>query len=182
MNLSLHRHSTRLVRMTRLLSPDAILLKVFSKPGQIARIAHGVFEAAIHFSAKPQDISSYKTHSCILVDEEVESAAALKSYLETNGATVWTAASGEEALPLIARVRPDFIFLDRKRPGIGGPQWVAKIRQLSPASRLIVLTSGIEEYPTKATQATLRPDASFQKPVRVDEIRRLTEEILCQAS
>jgi DNA-binding NarL/FixJ family response regulator len=51
-----------------------------------------------------------------------------------------TAATGEEALDLLQRLRPSVILMDLNLPGISGVQTIRAIRRQDPATPIIVLT------------------------------------------
>jgi DNA-binding NarL/FixJ family response regulator len=60
---------------------------------------------------------------------------------EPDMAVVAQASSGEEALELFRRVRPDVTLMDLRMPGMGGVDAIRAIRREFPDSRLIVLTT-----------------------------------------
>ena len=60
---------------------------------------------------------------------------------EPDMAVVAQARSGEEAIELFRRVRPDVTLMDLRMPGMGGVDAIRAIRREFPDSRLIVLTT-----------------------------------------
>jgi DNA-binding NarL/FixJ family response regulator len=60
---------------------------------------------------------------------------------EPDMAVVAQASSGEEALELFRRVRPDVTLMDLRMPGMGGVEAIRTLRREFPDSRLIVLTT-----------------------------------------
>ncbi|MDO8834792.1 MAG: response regulator transcription factor [Vicinamibacterales bacterium] len=60
---------------------------------------------------------------------------------EPDMTVVGQARSGEEALQLFRRVRPDVTLMDLRMPGMGGVEAIRAIRRQFPDSRLIVLTT-----------------------------------------
>jgi len=60
---------------------------------------------------------------------------------EPDMTVVGQARSGEEALPLFRRVRPDVTLMDLRMPGMGGVEAIRAIRREFPDSRIIVLTT-----------------------------------------
>lgn len=55
------------------------------------------------------------------------------------------AASGDEAIALVAREAPDFITMDVNMPGISGFEAVERIRALPCAAPVAMLTANIQE-------------------------------------
>ena len=53
---------------------------------------------------------------------------------------IGTASTGEEAVALFERHRPDIVLMDLQLPGISGTQAIEQIRQHDPEARIIVLT------------------------------------------
>jgi DNA-binding NarL/FixJ family response regulator len=53
---------------------------------------------------------------------------------------IGTASSGEEAIELYRRHRPDVVLMDLQLPGMRGTQAIEQIRQADPTARIIVLT------------------------------------------
>jgi len=60
---------------------------------------------------------------------------------EPDMSVVGQARSGEEALELFRRLRPDVTLMDLRMPGMGGVEAIRAIRREFPDSRLIVLTT-----------------------------------------
>lgn len=55
------------------------------------------------------------------------------------------AASGEDALTVIALDQPDFVLMDVNMPGIGGLETARQLRQRCPKARISLLTANIQE-------------------------------------
>ena len=60
---------------------------------------------------------------------------------EPDMSVVGQARSGEEALELFGRLRPDVTLMDLRMPGMGGVEAIRALRREFPDSRLIVLTT-----------------------------------------
>ncbi|NOH03289.1 MAG: response regulator transcription factor [Chloroflexi bacterium] len=58
---------------------------------------------------------------------------------------VGEAASGEEALSLVGELIPDIVLLDLMMPGMDGIETTRRIRQISPRTKVVVLTSYHED-------------------------------------
>jgi DNA-binding NarL/FixJ family response regulator len=80
----------------------------------------------------------------LIADDHRLFREALRSVLERECEIVGEASSGEEALALAARTRPDVVLLDVKMPGIGGLNAAHRLVKQRPATRVVIL-SGYED-------------------------------------
>jgi NarL family two-component system response regulator LiaR len=85
--------------------------------------------------------------SILIVDDHEVVRNGIRSYLETipDFQVVGEAASGEEALPMISELIPDIVLLDLIMPGMDGIEATRRIRQISPRTQVVVLTSYHED-------------------------------------
>jgi DNA-binding NarL/FixJ family response regulator len=60
---------------------------------------------------------------------------------EADFEVVGAAGSAEEAVALVERQRPEVILLDLELPGMSGVEAIPKLRDASPASRILVFTA-----------------------------------------
>lgn len=73
------------------------------------------------------------------------------------------AASGDEAVALVATLQPDFITMDVNMPGISGFEAAEKIRQTNQHVKIVMLTANIQSTSREKAQQL---SAKFvQKPV-----------------
>jgi len=88
----------------------------------------------------------------MLADDHQVLRDSLKLLLEHNGCeVVGEASSGEEALALAAKVRPQVLVLDLEMPGVGGLAVIHRIVKLSPAPQVLILSAyDDEEYVVEA--------------------------------
>jgi len=100
----------------------------------------------------------------LIVDDEPNIVIPLQFLMEQNGYNTLVAQSGEEALELISKERPDLVLLDIMLPGVDGFE-VCEIIRLNPEwrnTKIIFLTAkgrdvdiakgmvlGADEYITK---------------------------------
>jgi two-component system, NarL family, nitrate/nitrite response regulator NarL len=92
----------------------------------------------------------------MLADDHPVLRDSLKLLLEKNGCeVVGEVSTGEEALALAAKVRPQVVLMDLEMPGVGGLAVTHRIVKLSPAPRVLILSAyDDEEYVIEAlTQA-----------------------------
>ena len=124
----------------------------------------------------------------LIVDDEVIVRNLLKRFLEADGYTTLTATTGQEALALVARERPDLVLLDVEMPGLSGFE-VCRLLKANEDTALIPITmltacqsnddrrhgieAGADDYLTKPFDpATLR--ARIRTQLR---LKRLTDEL-----
>ncbi|RPH42899.1 MAG: PAS domain S-box protein, partial [Burkholderiales bacterium] len=107
----------------------------------------------------------------LVVDDNVDAAESLALMLRAAGHAVWTAFSGEVALEIGARVRPDVAVLDIGLPGRSGYQVAQALRSRpeTAACLLIALTGyGQPEDRDRASRAGF--DLHLIKPIDPDAI------------
>ena len=108
----------------------------------------------------------------LVVDDESKNRRLLELLLQAEGYTVVTAASGEEALAVIARQAPELILLDVMMPRMDGYN-VARTLKADPASAdipVIIVTALVDRA---ARQAGLEAGAEefVSKPIDRHELR-----------
>ena len=83
----------------------------------------------------------------LIVDDHPVVRQGMEMFLETQAQVRVTglAADGAEALRLVAADPPDVALLDLNMPGMDGIELTRRIRQLSPQTQLVVLTSHHED-------------------------------------
>ena len=86
---------------------------------------------------------------CIDDDEDVLECE--KSFLESFGYTVLTAASGGQGLILASMHSIDVVIVDYLMPGMNGHEVAMEIRRLKPESRIIMLSAAMD-VPTQALE------------------------------
>ena len=85
--------------------------------------------------------------SILIVDDHEVVRNGIRSYLETltEFNVIGEAASGEEALKLVSEHIPDIVLLDLIMPGMDGVETTRRIKQISPRTQIVVLTSYHED-------------------------------------
>ena len=77
----------------------------------------------------------------LIVDDEVEICDFLKSFFEERDYEVVTANSGEAALEIVKKIRPQVVLLDIKMPGMNGVRVLEEIKQKFPRIKVIMVTA-----------------------------------------
>jgi two-component system, OmpR family, KDP operon response regulator KdpE len=97
----------------------------------------------------------------LVVDDEPQIRRVLRSTLSFRGYTISEVSSGEEAVELASRLKPDLILLDVNLPGMSGIETCREIRRSTDApiimltvrsaerDKVIALDAGADDYVTK---------------------------------
>ena len=85
--------------------------------------------------------------SILIVDDHEVVRNGIRSYIETvkQFHVIGEAASGEEAIKLVSEHIPDIVLLDLIMPGMDGVETTRRIKQISPRTQVVVLTSYHED-------------------------------------
>ena len=114
----------------------------------------------------------------VIIDDEVELAAALGSYFERTGHQVVRAHTGEDGLETCMRVRPDLVLLDLKLPDVEGFELLDR---LQPEQRVVVMVTAHGDIPL-AVEAMRRGAENFlTKPVELAHLGVAAERALEKA-
>jgi DNA-binding NtrC family response regulator len=122
--------------------------------------------------------ASSKTASILIVDDEPLIRDSLAEFLEQEGFTVVTCASGEEALVLAGERPFDVALCDVQLPGMDGVELLDRLLKISPQTFVLLITAyGTVESAVKAFQRGAYD--YLMKPVLLEEvlskIRRLLQ-------
>jgi two-component system KDP operon response regulator KdpE len=104
----------------------------------------------------------------LVVDDEAPIRRALATNLRARGYQVDQAATGEEALQLAARHRPDVVVLDLGLPGIAGVEVIEGLRGWSSVPIIVLSARGAEHDKVEALDAGA--DDYVTKPFGMDEL------------
>lgn len=87
----------------------------------------------------------------LIADDHRLFREALRLVLERECEVVGEAASGEEAVALAARMRPNVVLLDVGMPGLGGLNAAHRLAKQAPAAKVVILSQhDDEEYVLEA--------------------------------
>jgi two-component system response regulator CpxR len=82
----------------------------------------------------------------LCVDDNEQSLSHRKIMLETRGYRVATFARGEEGLARFLQGGIDLVIADMAMPGLDGPQLIAKVKEQSPQTPAILISSKARIY------------------------------------
>jgi DNA-binding NarL/FixJ family response regulator len=98
-----------------------------------------------------------------------------------NGHPPWTvcgeAENGQQAIDLVLELKPDLVVLDLSMPVMNGLQAAAKIRQLAPSTKILVLS--MHDSPQAKHEAlAVGADAFLTKTASTDTFIRTVTAVL----
>ena len=104
----------------------------------------------------------------LVVDDEPQIRRVLRSTLSFRGYTISEAASGEEALERIRKLKPDLILLDVNLPSMSGVEACREIRRFTDAPIIILTVRSAERDKVMALDAGA--DDYVTKPFGIEEL------------
>jgi len=117
----------------------------------------------------------------LIVDDEPAIVAALRERLEREGFAVLVAASGEQALAMLAESPPDLLLLDVGLPGIDGFELLRRLRAQGLAVPVILLTARGDEI-DRVVGLELGADDYVVKPFSARELAARVRALLRRAA
>ncbi len=129
---------------------------------------------------KPVEILTLKGYKILVVDDEPDILTFLTAVLEDNGATVFRAIDGDQALELARKEKPDLITLDISMPGRDGGQVFEALRkdpQLSTVP-VCIITGKPELRRLIYDRPVLPPEGYLDKPVSEEVLLKNVRRIL----
>jgi DNA-binding response OmpR family regulator len=111
------------------------------------------------------------TARVLIVDDERRNRDLLEVMLQSEGYLLETAASGDDAIVIVAQRRPALILLDVMMPGMDGYQVTAKLKgdAATNAIRILLLTS-LDDQNSRAHGLRAGADGVLTKPVNRAEL------------
>ena len=130
-------------------------------------------------------------YTVLVVEDEHDQRRALIERVKWNDAgfeVIGEAENGVEAIDLVENLEPDLIITDIKMPMISGLEMAAKVRELRPATQIVIL-SGYDSFEYARTAIDyniisylLKPISSSEMSEELFEIRRRMDEKLRKRS
>lgn len=108
-------------------------------------------------------------HTIMVVDDDEILRTRLARAFVDRGLEVCTAASYEEAVALAREDSPEYAVVDLRMPGRNGLELVAALKQIDPATSVVVLT-GYGSIATAVEAMRLGATHYLPKPAHADDI------------
>jgi two-component system, NtrC family, response regulator len=113
----------------------------------------------------------------IVIDDEVNAAAALETLLREDGYEVERAHDARAGLALLERVAADVVLTDLRMPGMDGIELLGRIKEARPGTMVILMTAyGTVKTAVKAMK--LGAEDYLGKPIDVEELEVILQRAL----
>ncbi len=116
----------------------------------------------------------------LVVDDEEEILALLRSLLERKGYAVRTAAEGRMALSLLEKEKVDLLLADLKMPGMNGFKLVQHVQRMFPDLPVVVMSGYGQQMAPMVAQLGVRH--YIVKPIDFDSLLKLFNTLLRPAA
>jgi DNA-binding response OmpR family regulator len=116
------------------------------------------------------------TRSVLVVDDNVDAADTLQTFLQIEGFQVFVAYDGEAAVEAAQRERPDIVLMDIGMPKMDGYEAARLIRARAAGSRLVALTGWGQDMDRKKAELA-GFDCHLVKPVELGKLLECLETI-----
>jgi len=105
----------------------------------------------------------------LIVDDEIDICHFVKSFFKERHFIAHTALSGNEALRILRRERPDIILLDVRMKGMDGMETLKKIREISEDVKVIMVTA-VNDKKTRQKAERLGVSKYITKPLMLEDL------------
>jgi response regulator RpfG family c-di-GMP phosphodiesterase len=124
-------------------------------------------DAGWHLATEPNPLANTLALRVLIVDDEAAVRKVMAAVLAQVGLRCETAASGDEALPILEANRIDAIISDLQMPGMSGMELLAKVRQFYPQIVFLMVT-GVDDVRVGVQAMRQGADDYLVKPLQVD--------------
>ena len=110
----------------------------------------------------------------LLVDDQQSVREAISLLLSLDNHTVIEAGDGAQALEIFRRDQFDLVITDFEMPNMKGNELATRIKQLSPAQPILMITA----YAERVGDSNNPVDVLLNKPFQLQDLRRAMVELL----
>jgi len=114
----------------------------------------------------------------LVVDDTQTVREAIQYYFEGKDYIIITAASAEEALPIIKEENPDIVLSDINLPQMNGIDLIKSVRQFNKTIKVIIMSGEIKKYGNDPRLRHLDILALLDKPIDFLEVEALIKKAL----
>ena len=118
----------------------------------------------------------------LIVDDESDVREFAANFFRRRKIECLTASSGEEAVGMVEKEKPDLILLDIKMEGIDGIETLRRIKEKNLQAKVIMVTGRKPEEEGFEQCKALGALEYIHKPLELDELQRVVMGILKNAS
>jgi two-component system NtrC family response regulator/two-component system response regulator HydG len=113
----------------------------------------------------------------VVIDDEVNAAAALEKLLHEDGYEVSAANDARAGLSLLEKTDTDIVLTDLRMPGMDGLELLAKVKEIRPETMVILMTAyGTVKTAVRAMK--LGAEDYLAKPIDVEELEVILQRVL----
>lgn len=116
----------------------------------------------------------------LVVDDEPNIVAVVKSYLENSGYRTFEAVNGRQAIEIFEKIHPDLVVLDRMMPEMTGEEACRKLRKISRVPVIMLTAKTAEDDIVDGLK--LGADDYVSKPFSPRELLARVEALLRRVS
>ena len=144
-----------------------------TRPGICAQPSLGIQNACPFGVAFPNASSLIQDRmdKLLLVDDEADVQYSFRRIFDSPEIELTTASSGEEALKLIPKVRPDLVLMDIRMGGINGLETLRRIREIDSKLPVILMTA----YGTTQTAIEAMKLGAYDYLLKPFDVPKLTQ-------
>ena len=151
---------------------DAGAIEIIAKktpPKEIYNQVEKILKAKERIFGQTQDKKAVKI---LIVDDEEAIRDLFSEFFNRDGFKVFKAATGEEAVTLTQKERPNLVLLDLVLPGMDGVITLKKLLEIDPNLGVIMIT-GVHDPKIEAQVLELGAFHFAQKPVDLKELDKI---------
>ena len=107
----------------------------------------------------------------LIVDDEIDVCDFVKHFFEERNFQTFTALSGEEALRILKKEKPDMVLLDIRMKKMDGIETLKKLREIDKDVKVIMVTA-VDDHDKVEACNKLGVSKYVTKPLVLEELER----------